>query len=107
MGPVRYFFSSHIVPKMASAVMNIATTVEAQGLNAIVMGFSFASALAWYEVVKKLVEQVVRSNGSTKGATIAALVTTLLAVLVFMLLKAFVKNVEIKEPGQPLFAVTR
>jgi uncharacterized membrane protein YkvI len=87
--------------------MGIATTVEAQGLNAIVMGFSFASALAWYEVVKSVVERVAKSNGSTQGATISALVTTLLAVLVFLILKTFVKNVEIKEPGAPLFAVTR
>jgi len=87
--------------------MSIATTVEAQGLNTLVMGFSFAAALAWFEVVKKVVERVVKSNGSMQGATISALLTTLLAVLVFLLLKTFVKNVEIKEPGAPLFAVTR
>jgi hypothetical protein len=92
---------------MASTVMSIATTVEAQGLNAIIMGFSFASALAWFEVVKKVIERVVKSNGSMQGATIAALVTTLFAVVVFLVLKALVKNVEIKEPGAPLFAVTR
>ena len=87
--------------------MSVATTVEAQGLNAVVGGFSFAAALAWYEVVKTIVERVAKSNGSTQGAVIAALVTTLLAVLVFLILKTFIKNVEIKEPGQPLFAVTR
>jgi uncharacterized membrane protein YkvI len=92
---------------MASTVMSVATTVEAQGLNAVVGGFSFAAALAWYEVVKTIVERVAKSNGSTQGAVIAALVTTLLAVLVFLILKTFIKNVEIKEPGQPLFAVTR
>lgn len=92
---------------MASTVMGIATTVEAQGLNAVIGGFSFAAALAWYEVVKTVVDRVAKSNGSTQGAVIAALVTTLLAVIVFMVLKALVKNVEIKEPGQPMFAVTR
>lgn len=92
---------------MASTVMGIATTVEAQGLNAVIGGFSFAAALAWYEVVKTVVDRVAKSNGSTKGAVIAALVTTLLAVIVFMVLKALVKNVEIKEPGQTMFAVTR
>lgn len=92
---------------MASTVMSVATTVEAQGLNAIIMGFSFASALAWFEFVKTIVERVAKSNGSTRGALIAAVVTTLLAVIVYMVLKALVKNVEIKEPGTPLFAVTR
>ena len=87
--------------------MGIATTVEAQGLNTIIGGFSFAAALAWYEVVKKIVDRVVKSNGSTQGAVIAALLTTLLAVIVYMVLKTFVTNVNIEEPSQPMFAVTR
>lgn len=91
---------------MASTVMNIGTTVQAQSLNTIVTGFSFASALAWYEVVKDLVAKFAKGNG-LQANFIAALVTTLLAVVVYMLIKNFVKNVEIKEPGQPMFAVTR
>jgi uncharacterized membrane protein len=92
---------------MATTVMGIATSVEAQGLNTIIGGFSFAAALAWYEVVKKVVDRVVKSNGSTQGAFIAALLTTLLAVIVYLLIKTFFTNVEIKEPSQPMFAVTR
>jgi uncharacterized membrane protein len=92
---------------MASTVMSIATSVESQALNTVIGGFSFAAALAWYEVVKKVVDRVAKSNGSTQGAVIAALVTTLLAVLVYMILKTFITNVEIKEPSQPMFAVTR
>lgn len=92
---------------MASTVMGIATSVESQALNTVIGGFSFAAALAWYEVVKKIVERVVKSNGSTQGAFIAALVTTMLAVIVYMILKMFITNVEIKEPSQPMFAVTR
>jgi uncharacterized membrane protein len=87
--------------------MSIATSVESQALNTVIGGFSFAAALAWYEVVKKVVDRVAKSNGSTQGAVIAALVTTLLAVLVYMILKTFITNVEIKEPSQPMFAVTR
>ena len=34
-------------------------------------------------------------------------VTTLLAVIVYMIIKTFITNVEIKEPSQPMFAVTR
>ena len=92
---------------MASTVMGIATTVEAQGLNSIIMGFSFASALAWYEVVKSLVAQLIKRSAGLQGDLIAALLTTLLAVVIYMVIKAFVKNVEIKEPGQVAFAVTR
>lgn len=93
---------------MASTVMGIATTVEAQSLNMIVMGFSFAAALAWYEFIKVgLLEKFIKSNGSLQGSAMAALLTTLLAVLVFVILKTFVKNVEIREPGAPVFAVTR
>jgi hypothetical protein len=87
--------------------MGIATTVEAQGLNSIITGFSFASALAWYEVVKSLVSTLIKRGSGLKGDVIAALLTTLLAVVLFLLIKALVKNVEIKEPSQPIFAVTR
>jgi Family of unknown function (DUF5654) len=92
---------------MASTVMGIATTVEAQSLNMIVMGFTFAAALAWYNTITHVVERMIKSNGSIQGSAIAALLTTLLAVVVFIVLKALIKNVEIKEPGAPLFAVTR
>ena len=90
-----------------STLVSVATTVESQGLNALVMGFSFAAALAWYEVVKSIVALLVKRGAGLQGDVIAALVTTLLAVAVFLVLKTFVKNVEIKEPGAPLFAVTR
>ena len=92
---------------MATTAMNIATSVESQALNTVIGGFSFAAALSWYEVVKKVVERVVKSNGSTQGAFIAALLTTLLAIIVYMVLKTFITNVEIKEPGQASFVVTR
>jgi uncharacterized membrane protein YwzB len=92
---------------MASTVLGLATTVEAQGLNSLIGGFSFASALAWYGVVQAVIEKYVKQGPGIQAHVLAALVTTLLSILVFILLKAFVKNVEIKEPGQPLFAVTR
>jgi len=92
---------------MASTVMSLATTVEAQGLNSLIGGFSFASALAWYGVVQAIIEKYVKSGPGIQAHVLAALLTTLLSILVFMIAKAFIKNVEIKEPGQPLFAVTR
>jgi len=92
---------------MASTVMSLATTIESQGLNSLIGGFSFASALAWFAVVQAVIEKYVKSGPGIKAHLIAALLTTLLSILVFLIVKSFVKNVEIKEPGQPLFAVTR
>jgi len=86
----------------------IATQLEAQSLNSIIAGFSFASAIAWMDVVRWLISQVVQVQKSGgQYYLLSALFTTLLAIVVFMLVKAFVRNVEIKEPGAPLYAVTR
>jgi len=87
--------------------MSLATSVESQGVNSLLNGFSFASALAWFAVVQAFVQKYVKSGSGIKGYTIAALLTTLLSIIVFMIAKKFITNVEIKEPGQPLFAVTR
>jgi uncharacterized membrane protein YkvI len=87
--------------------MSLATTIEAQGLNSLVGGFSFASALAWYGVVQAIIEKYVKQGPGIQAHLIAALLTTLLSILVFMLLKRFITNVEVKEPGQPMFAITR
>jgi hypothetical protein len=92
---------------MASSVVSLVTTIESQGLNSLIGGFSFASALAWYSVVQAVIEKYVKSGPGIKAHLIAALLTTLLSILVFMIIKSLVKNVEIKEPGQPIFAVTR
>ena len=92
---------------MASALSGIALQVEAQSVNAIIAGFAFASAIAWFELVKSIVSNVVQVNKSgTTYYLLSAIFTTLLSILVFMAVKAFVKNVEVKEPGQPMYAVT-
>ena len=92
---------------MASSILSLATTVEAQGINSLIGGFSFASALAWYGVVQAVIEKYVKTGPGVQAHVVAALVTTLFSILVFILLKKFIKNVEIKEPGQTMFAVTR
>lgn len=92
---------------MASTVMGIATTIESQGVNSLLNGFSFASALAWFAVVQAIVQKYVKNGADIKGYTLAALLTTLLSIVVFMLAKKFITNVEIKEPSQAMFAVTR
>ena len=92
---------------MATTVLDLVTTVEAQGLNSLIGGFSFAAALAWYGVVQAVIEKYVKQGPGIQAHVLAALLTTLLSILVFMALKMFVKNVEIKEPGATMFAVTR
>jgi len=92
---------------MASTVMNLATLVESQGLNSLIGGFSFASALAWFAVVQAIVEKYVKTGPGIQAHLIAALLTTLMSIIAFMIIKALAKNVEIKEPSQSIFAVTR
>ena len=89
---------------MASSLLN---TIESQGVNSLIGGFSFAAALAWYGVVQAIIEKYVKQGPGVQAHVIAALLTTLLSIFVFMLAKKFITNVEIKEPGQTMFAVTR
>jgi hypothetical protein len=92
---------------MSATISSVALQLETQSLNSIVMGFSFASAIAWFELVKSIVSNVVQVNKSgTTYYLLSAIFTTLLSILVFMAVKAFVKNVEVKEPGQPMYALT-
>jgi uncharacterized membrane protein YwzB len=86
--------------------MGITSTVEAQGVNSLLGGLSFAAALSWYGVIQAIIEKYVKQGPGIQAHVIAALVTTLLSVVVFMLAKKFITNVEIKETS-PMFAVTR
>jgi hypothetical protein len=92
---------------MASQVLSVATMVESQALNAIVAGFSFASAVAWMDVIRWVITQMIslRQNGGSYYV-LTALATTVLAVIVFMIIKAVAINVEINQPSQ-VYAVTR
>ncbi len=92
---------------MASQVLSVATMVESQALNAIVAGFSFASAVAWMDVIRWTITQLIslRQNGGSYYV-LTALATTVLAVIVFMIIKAVAINVEINQPSQ-VYAVTR
>jgi len=46
---------SYSLPKLPPAVLDFATQVESQSLNAVVAGFAFASAIAWMDVVRYLI----------------------------------------------------
>ncbi len=87
-------------------INNVVSQLEAQSLNSLVAGFSFASAIAWMDVVRALVAMLIKSNRQTPGAlTITAVLTTVLSILVFMLLSRMSRNV--KAPTGPVYAVAR
>ena len=91
---------------MSGFVSSLASSVETQGINSLVGGFSFASALAWYGLVQAIIEKYVKQGPGIQAHLLAALLTTLLSILVFVLIKKFYRA-DLKEPQQAVFAVTR
>ena len=93
---------------MSGLLSSVALQLESQSLNSIVAGFSFASAIAWMDVVRFIISQVVQvgKNGG-QYYVLSALFTTLLAIVVYMAIKTLAFNVKIQEPAQPVYAVTR
>jgi hypothetical protein len=83
---------------------SIVGMVEMQSLNAIVAGFSFASAIAWMDVVRWIIANVIKVNKSSGVyVVLAALLTTLLAILVYIVLSKLSPKVEV--PSKPIYAV--
>ena len=84
----------------------LASQVESQALNSIVAGFSFASAIAYMDLVRWVISQVIKVN-KNGGAyyLITALLTTLLSLVVYMVIKQFLKP-DIKSPSAPIYAVS-
>jgi len=84
----------------------VATEFEAQSLNAIVAGFSFAAALSWMDLVRWMTHQVVKvQKNSGMNYAITALITTLLSIVVYMVLARASKRVV--KPVAPIYAVSR
>lgn len=88
------------------SLINIRNELEAQSLNSVVAGFSFAAALSWMDLVRWSIHQVVKvqKNGGMNYA-LTALFTTLLSVIVFMIISRF--STRVQKPAAPVFAVTR
>ena len=87
-----------------SQAMKVTRAVEEQSLNTVVAGFSFAAAIAWMDVVRAIVTQVIPAKNGLLNSSVVALLTTLLSVVVFMLIQRMSPRVE--RPAQPVFAVT-
>lgn len=80
--------------------------LETQSLNSIVAGFSFASAIAYMDLVRWLISQVIKVNkNGGQYYLLTALMTTLLSIVVFMIVRMFIKP-DIKMPEQPIYAVS-
>ena len=80
--------------------------LETQSLNAIVAGFSFAAALSWNDLVRWIIQQLIRvpKNGGTQY-TLTAILTTLLSIAVYMVVSGI--STRVSKPAQPVFAITR
>jgi hypothetical protein len=88
---------------MASALVEI----ESFSLNAIVGSLALTASLSWLDFVRSVVGILVKvPRDTSQFFLVTALLTTLLSVVVYMVIKAAAKNVEIKKPGQ-IYALTR
>ena len=84
----------------------VARELESQSLNAVVAGFSFAAALSWMDLVRWIVNQIVKVNkNGGMNYTLTALFTTLLSILVYVGISRV--STRVQKPAQPIFAVTR
>jgi hypothetical protein len=91
---------------MSTIVSQFSKEFELHSANAVVAGFSFASALAWMDLVRWLISKVLTS-GKNNGMSLAitAVMTTILSILVFMLVSR-VSRAKVEKPKQPIYAVT-
>ena len=84
----------------------LASQVENQALNSIVAGFSFASAIAYMDLVRWALSTLIKVNkNGGQYYLMTALLTTLLSIVVFMVIRRFLKP-DIKAPGAPIYAVS-
>ena len=89
---------------LSTQLASMAQSIESQGLNSLVTGFSFAAAIAWMDVVRAVVGSVmVKSKNGVMNAALVGLLTTLLSVVVFLVLSRLSNKV--REPQQPVYAV--
>ena len=87
-------------------VQVLSQELQAQSLNSVVAGFSFAAAISWLDLVRWAINQIVRvqkNGGLHYGLT--ALFTTLLSVVVYLVFSRFSPSV--KKPSATVYAVTR
>ena len=97
------------IKDVQAEVMTIGRAVESQAVDALMAGFSFASAVAWMDVVRMVIAQVVKiPKNAPNYSILVALLTTILAVVVFMVTKRLtgLQGRDTKAPAAPVYAVT-
>ena len=85
---------------------SITSQLEAQSLNAVVAGFSFAAAISWMDLVRWIIPQLIqvqKNSGSYYALT--ALFTTLLSIAVYIALSKVSKTVV--KPKDVTYAISR
>ena len=83
----------------------VSNQVQSQSLNAVVAGFSFASAIAWMEVVRFLLAKVIKTpSGSASSVLLTAILTTLLSIFVYIGLSRISSRVT--QPAPVVYAVS-
>ena len=88
------------------ATLALASQVESQALNSIVAGFSFASAIAYMDLVRWILSTLIKVNkNGGQYYLMTALLTTLLSIVVYMVVKRFLKP-DLKAPSAPIYAVS-
>lgn len=89
-----------------NALIAISQELEAQSLNAVVAGFSFAAALSWMDLVRWSIHQVIKvqKNGGVNYA-LTALFTTLLSVIVYMVISRMSSRV--RKPSPVVYSIGR
>jgi hypothetical protein len=89
---------------MSDSVSQIAGEFTSQSSQFIVAGFAFGAAIAWMDLIRFVIAQIVSvpRNGGTYYL-LSAIFTTLLSIVVFLILQRIFK---VQKPSQPIFAVT-
>ena len=87
------------------SIAQVASEFSSQSANFVVAGFSFGAAIAWMDLVRYVIAQVVSvpKNGGVYYL-LTAIFTTLLSIVVFLVMN---RTLGTKAPSQPIFAVTR
>jgi len=78
------------IKRVESQAIVVGQAVKSQSLQSLVTGFSFAAAIAWMDVARWVIAQVVkvpRNGGSHYILT--ALMTTLIGVVMFQIVGRF------------------
>ena len=97
---------SQVIDTAMDTVELVTQELETQSLNAIVAGFSFAAAMSWMDLVRWVIQQVIKvpKNGGTQY-TLTAILITLLSIAVYMVISRI--STRVSKPAQPVFAITR